>query len=729
MIAQRTKHLLVITLMTCAVGLFFARLWYPEPHVYINPEYGASDITHFNVPVRQAYWEAIQSGNMPLWNKHMGGGFPLYAESQAGSWYVPNIVLYCFLPFVDAFNASYVLAWLLGMWGMYAWTYYRYRRIDVACVSGWVFVFSGYFVGHIQHLNMLQTASLVPWIGLSVALARRQAPLWWLGALLLTSQQIFAGHLQTSFLTGCLLLMMEGVAYVSRQQTLKSSVLRVMSIASMFVGAFAILAAIQVYPSWELHNLSVRSEAFSLKEVMHFSLHPSMLTTFIAPFSQGSIADGSFTFLKKLADTGAIFWESWLYMGWICALLCMVSVLFVTKSREVMGLWGGLLISAGLMTARYSPLYFVYSIPPFQFFTTPARWSLVFMVFVILLIGYVLPKLPRIAVLCIGVVLLIDVVKVWYPYGVIVPVADIMKAPSTVQMIQQDTTLPSAEKKIMTLPDRRWQTEFVQHGWKNPQYYTQLYGGVRPNMNLLWDMTSQHEYVGRIWTRRKNTWDSLVAGVFVSDPRDPRRIVGERATSLSSIDYLVSQHPVELSGFETLKSQDNPSFTVSRTLQSSPRVYLTQKVETVQSVEDIIEKMASPLYSGEVFSEQDLGIKSTSSQPKFSTKILTDEHTRLTLSIEASEKALLVVTDTYYPGWSAYVNGVESPIYPINISQRGIVVSEGSHTVEFQYNPISFRRGAWVSSVGHIIVLVVVFLVLARGCFFSLATSSPPSRS
>lgn len=720
MIGQRTKHLIILALMTCVVCLFFARLWYPEPQLYVNPEYGSSDITHFNIPIRQAYWEAIQKGEMPLWNRFMGGGFPLYAESQAGAWYIPNGVLYRILPFVHAFNGSYVMAWLLGMWGMYAWMYHRFKRIDVACVTGWAYVFSGYFIGHIQHLNMLQTASLVPWIGLSVALSRHKN-LYWFVALLVSSQQILAGHLQTSFLTGSLLILLELVSYVSKQQNLKELLIRVLLIAGMFVSAFSILAAVQVYPSWELHSLSVRSEAFSLKEVMHFSLHPAMLKTLLLPYAEGSLSDASFTFLTKLSDTGAIFWESWLYMGWIIVVLCVLSVRYISKP-EIAGLWGGLLLSMGLMTARYSPLYFVYSIPPFNFFTTPARWSLVFTVFVLILGGHVLQKASRVVGVGILAILLIDLVRVWYSYGVLVPARTVLRPPLTTQTILADTALPSYEKKILSVPDRRWNTEFLQNGWKRSDAFIQLYGMNNPNMNLLWDVTSQNEYVGRIWTRRKSTWDSLIAGIYIPDAKDVRHAVGARALSLSSVDYIVSSQPVALEGYDLLQSSTQ-SQTIYRTTQSSPRLYVTQHVQIVQSVEDVIEKLSSPLYSGEVFSEEKLDIETSSIRPSQKIQILVDEHTRFQARVESSKKALLVLTDTYYPGWTVYVNEKQAQLYPINIAQRGVIVPQGTSTVELRYQPSLFRIGAWVSVIGHITVLGAVFLVSAR------KTSSPPATS
>ena len=60
----------------------------------------------------------------------------------------------------------------------------------------------------------------------------------------------------------------------------------------------------------------------------------------------------------------------------------------------------------------------------------------------------------------------------------------------------------------------------------------------------------------------------------------------------------------------------------------------------------------------------------------------------------------------YFPGWRAYVDGVETPIYRANYLFRGVVVPQGQHTLVFAYRPTSVLVGAAIS---------LVALVLAAG--------------
>jgi hypothetical protein len=58
---------------------------------------------------------------------------------------------------------------------------------------------------------------------------------------------------------------------------------------------------------------------------------------------------------------------------------------------------------------------------------------------------------------------------------------------------------------------------------------------------------------------------------------------------------------------------------------------------------------------------------------------------------------LLVLTDTYYPGWKAYVDGEQTPIYPTDLAIRSIFLPAGEHEVEFVFSPRIFKLGSAIT--------------------------------
>jgi hypothetical protein len=81
-------------------------------------------------------------------------------------------------------------------------------------------------------------------------------------------------------------------------------------------------------------------------------------------------------------------------------------------------------------------------------------------------------------------------------------------------------------------------------------------------------------------------------------------------------------------------------------------------------------------------------------------QMVSETNNRLDFQVNAEENSLLVLTDTYYPGWKAFVDGKETRIYRADYSFRAIPLNAGTHQVEFVYDPISFKLGAGVTVLG-----------------------------
>ena len=71
---------------------------------------------------------------------------------------------------------------------------------------------------------------------------------------------------------------------------------------------------------------------------------------------------------------------------------------------------------------------------------------------------------------------------------------------------------------------------------------------------------------------------------------------------------------------------------------------------------------------------------------------------RVEIELGEHSGGLLVLSDTYYPGWQAYVDGVEQRLLLANHVFRAVEVPEGARQVVFQYKSFSFRLGAWTSA-------------------------------
>ena len=57
---------------------------------------------------------------------------------------------------------------------------------------------------------------------------------------------------------------------------------------------------------------------------------------------------------------------------------------------------------------------------------------------------------------------------------------------------------------------------------------------------------------------------------------------------------------------------------------------------------------------------------------------------------------VLVLTDTWAPGWQAAVDGVPTPIHRVDGAFRGVAVKDGAHEIVFRYVSVADHDGAGV---------------------------------
>jgi uncharacterized membrane protein YfhO len=78
-------------------------------------------------------------------------------------------------------------------------------------------------------------------------------------------------------------------------------------------------------------------------------------------------------------------------------------------------------------------------------------------------------------------------------------------------------------------------------------------------------------------------------------------------------------------------------------------------------------------------------------------ELLSYEPERIVISANLAEEGYLVLTDAYYPGWRALIDGLETPIYRADLLFRTVHLPAGQHRVEFIYDPLCFKFGAAIS--------------------------------
>jgi len=121
----------------------------------------AGDLLEYNYPIQYLLTQQIRAGILPLWDNRLSSGIPLVGLSQAGTFYPLNYV-FALMPTWMAM--TYMLLVQYSLAGVFTYAYMRRLGIGRrgAFISGLVFMFSGFLIGHLGHIAMVRTAVWLP---------------------------------------------------------------------------------------------------------------------------------------------------------------------------------------------------------------------------------------------------------------------------------------------------------------------------------------------------------------------------------------------------------------------------------------------------------------------------------------------------------------------------------------------------------------------------------------
>lgn len=80
---------------------------------------------------------------------------------------------------------------------------------------------------------------------------------------------------------------------------------------------------------------------------------------------------------------------------------------------------------------------------------------------------------------------------------------------------------------------------------------------------------------------------------------------------------------------------------------------------------------------------------------------------------KVKEESFAVFSETYYPGWQAYIDGIPVKHAQVNYTLRGLPIPEGQHKIEFKFEPQVIKTGSSI-----VLASSIVFILLTIGGFY-----------
>jgi uncharacterized membrane protein YfhO len=198
----------------------------------------------------------------------------------------------------------------------------------------------------------------------------------------------------------------------------------------------------------------------------------------------------------------------------------------------------------------------------------------------------------------------------------------------------------------------------------------------------------------------------------------------ERAWELLNVKYVITWRQ-ELFVPSTIIYQEpaaDGATYLHRLEQVGPRAWLVYGAE-IASDSTILKKIADPNFNSWqtallepiAANQTDLAnllphSETSSSTSSHALRTTSPSPQTLSIHVKTAEPGLLILSEPYYPGWQAAVDGQPVPLLRANYILRAVPVPAGEHQVTLEFRPLSLTLGAIISLLGAGFVLVVLIL-------------------
>ncbi len=693
--------------------------------------YVVDDLGRRELPFRAYYVNHLARGEGVAWTPHIYGGYYLFGDAHTGIDHPVIALLYRVVPLHGAFTIETLVRYPL----LIAGTFLLLRRwglpADASLFGGATLSFGGFCLMHFGHVPMGNVTAHLPWQLLAADIlfrdgSPRQARWAWLAIALLTGSQCLVGAPHTVYMSAqaeAIYLLALGVSGQVRRGPLLAWVL-----AKLLGG---LIGCAQLLPTLETLRLAERAN-ITLSEVLSVSLHPADLLQLFSPLW---FRAHSYLYQPEAAHEVSLYCGSvatvlsaWALIGWrrlgsLRAWIAVAAAFVIIGLLFAMGRLGGLAVLQ-------------YYLPIVGKFRIPSRYILIAHLGIATLtaVGYVAltraradrGREPR----ALWLLLLVPLGQlIWLGSGFAgngfhPPERFALRAISVLTFLTAFLLVCAAARRVRFAFTLLILFAFVDQGMYAVSFFARgrfatdarqdvtlhTAGAQMSGTGIRAEPVPEYQRTARWLASQRFPVMTLEAFLGVSPPcpaRGRERIIGWFH------DINLIQDVYAIDGYASLL----PRRQLDYARPAARQVAGVRWELRLRDAEEVWEEIAGPLpyvrlVGRAVASEDprrtleeiDPSVTAIVSAPldlppgDVGTAVLEAEHPgRLEIVTKASAERLLVVAESYHPGWWAALDGQWR--HPIRVygDFLGLVVPEGRHRVEFEFRPWSLWIGSWVS--------------------------------
>ena len=655
--------------------------------------------------------EVARTGKVAGWDPWGFGGRPLVGNPQAGLWYPPIWLAW-------RWWTPSALGWLtvahLAAGGLGIYVLARALRIRPfgSAIAGGLYATAPYvlgqtYEGHYPHvwaecLYPFTLRALLAWR--SDGLIGRSTVAWRAALPVLLALSALTGHVQEGFYLGLVLgawIAVQGARRFRRDRSLPRprSVAAIVGLLAIVVGLLAV--------EWLPDSLALQHVRRGLRptaaDASKYRVHPANLLQILSPFALGGPSD--------YRGPGS-YWESLLSIGLVPLTLAIAGAAWSRNRRAALALSALALASILFAFGRGGVVFDVLfaTVPGMGRFRVPARSLFLASLAGALLAGMGIDAIarrargrPRLAT-ALGVLALVETCG----YGL----ALIRVAPAS-QFVGPE---PVGRAMAALAPDAPFRIRARDS----------FYGDARA-FALGFEKTNLYDsfQIGCAADLYERLYPMFGAPIPARFPQRFRPDLQADILDRMNVLFLVTDRDDDRFGWPIAASGTwrGERYTIRRNPRPLPRAYVVPAAQVVPDGPGSVDRFLDfPARESVIMPRDPMPVRGPR-QPFTPAEYDARGPDRIEVKVATEHPGLLVVADTWMPGWNATLDGSPAPILRGNRGQRVVVLSEpGRHRVVMTYTPPGL-------SLGRGITLATLAAWLTAAAFALARSGSPRGRT
>jgi hypothetical protein len=673
------------------------------------------DMTDVFLPWRHHVSLSLQNFELPLWNAHQSGGYPIVSDPQSSALYpVVWLLTFIFGKYnIYAVHTEFLLTATIASIGFYKLCRFFSVSIPMALCGGLMYACSGIFIGNGQHLSWLVSSAYLPvTLYCFFSLSTTLRPKYLLLLSLALYMGLSGGYPAFAFVLFYLLIIF--FIHFAIRHYKGNTLKKYFSYSAAAAVLTLVFASALLFSFYTLKPLISRGDGVTLDVAMQNAFTLPSFLSFVVPLATGKH--------NEILGTDISMANGYIGLFFLLALPLFFMRSNKTALEKIILLLALVFLAASVGEVLPVRKWLFQYVPLMDYFRFPSLFRIFVVLFLLLLACIQLDRIKnnlapylKVAITGGGIISIL-LLFAWAKNNSVTGMYDFFFNRATFNQhstIFDHIIIQGSIQLVLIL------LFLLLYRWDKGNKTTILYSFLLLDLFLSVQLNLPYTVLAPendpLELNKKIEAQPSITHIPVKEVWQNNDFDLSLQPLWKNLhDYILEFSYDGWNAFMLRKYETLLESKFSETLIHNYPIYIVKKhistTDTTSLVPDSIHTTRIALASPDLT----MAAQQWQASPEDTCRFLSISSNTMQLESSTQDTALVALFQNYVPGWHCRVNGVPTDIQPINISLMGVIVPPGLSTISLEYNPTGIRALITISFVSQFLAGLLIGILYWR---------------